>query len=152
VTSRGKIRDNNPVPEGVDRNIMTVIQNMTLDPDFTIEHIADVVGVDDNTVRKVLAMKRVMPLYFNKLDYFFVESCNDEVVVIDIIEMPLRGKKSKDPTTIASLEMPVKDVVMASDHVISKSFVFTEDGKRDGGTQDYEVKLKFQVWALQARR
>jgi len=153
VTNKGKIRDNNPVPDGVDRNIMKVIQNMTLDPDFSIEHIADVVEVEESTVRKVLAMKRVMPLYFNDLDYFFVGSCNTDVVVVEIIAMPLKGEKSKEPSTIASLEMPVKDVVMATDHVIAQSFVFTEAGKKaEDDVQDYEVKLKFQVWALQEHR
>jgi len=152
ITNRAKIRDNNPCPEGVDRNIMKVIQNMTLAPDFSIEHIADVVEVEESTVRKVLAMKRVMPLYFNDLDYFFVGSSNDDVVVIDIIEMPLKGKKAKEPKTIASLEMPVKDVVAAPDHLISKSFVFNEPPSRTDDGQDYEVKLKFQVWALGQHR
>merc|ERR1712107_162405 len=151
VTPRGKIRDNNLVPDGVDRNVMKVIQNMTLDPDFSAEHIADVVEVDEDTVKKVLAMKKVMPLYFNDLDYFFVGSCDEDVVVIDIIAMPLRGEKSKDPVTISSMEMPVKDVVMA-DHVIPQSFIFTEVGKPNEDPQDYEVKLKFQVWALQEHR
>jgi len=150
ITSRGKIRDNNPVPDGVDRSTMKVIQNMTLAPDFSIEHIADVVEVEESTVRKVLAMKRVMPLYFNSLYYFFVGSCNDDIVVVDIIAMPLQGDKNKDPTTIASLEMPVRDVVMATDHVISQSFIFSEAAKKEEEEpQDYEVKLKFQVWSLE---
>jgi len=50
------------------------------------------------------------------------------------------------------MEMPVKDVVMATDHVISQSFIFNEVAKPNEDPQDYEVKLKFQVWALQEHR
>merc|ERR1712150_23079 len=104
----------------------------------------------EDTVQKVLAMRKVMPLAYNELNYFFVGSCDDDLAVIDVIPAPLKSEKSKDPkVVIASLEMPVKDVILATDHVISKSFIFTEAAKRNEEPQDYEVLLRFQVWALQ---
>jgi len=149
VTKRGKIRDDTPVPDGVDRNIVKMIQNLHLDPDFSMERISDIMEVGEDTVQKVLAMKKVMPLAFNELNYFFVASCDNDVVVIDVAT-PLKSEKSKDPkAVIASLEMPVKDVIIATDHVISKSFIFTEAAKTNEEPQDYEVLLRFQIWALQ---
>jgi len=150
VTKRGKIRDDTPVPDGVDRNIVKMIQNLHLDPDFSMERISDVMEVGEDIVQKVLAMRKVMPLAYNELNYFFVGSCDDDLAVIDVIPAPLKGEKSKDPKgVIASLEMPVKDVIQATDHVISKSFIFTEAAKKNEAPQDYEVLLRFQVWALQ---
>jgi len=152
VTKRGKIRDDTPVPEGVDRNVCRMIQNLLLRSDFSLERIADVTEVAESTVHKVVAMKKVMPLAFNELNYFFVESCNDDVVVIDIIAARVKGEKSKDSkAALASLEMPVKDVMMATNHVISQSFIFTEAAKMNEEPQDYEVLLKFQMWALQVQ-
>merc|ERR1712007_166412 len=146
----GKIRDDTPIPEGVDRNVVRMIQNLHLNPDFPFERIADVTEVGEDTVEKVLAMKKVMPLAFNELNYFFVGSCNDDVVAIDIISTPVKGEKSKDPKpAIASMEMSVKDVIVATDHVISQSFILTEAAKANEDPQDYEVLLKFQMWAFQ---
>jgi len=124
VTKTGDIRDDTPVPEGLDRNVMKMIQNLHLDADFSIERISDIMEVEESTVRKVLAIKKVMPLAFNELNYFLVGSCNDDVVAVDIIATPPNDGKSKDPKgAIASLEMPVKDVIRATDHVIhNRSF------------------------------
>merc|ERR1712137_1361852 len=150
ITKKGKIREDTPVPEGVDRNVMKMIQNMrSLHPDFSIERISDIMEVGEETVTKVPAMKKLMPVAFNELNYFFLGSCMEDVVVIELVNSQNTKSKELSKPVLASVEVPVKDVTVAEDHVISETFVLTESGKNGDLTQDYELALKFQVWALE---
>jgi len=151
ITKKGKIREYCPVPHNVDRNVMKMIQNMKcLHPDFSNTKIADIIEVDENTVAEVLAAKRVMPLAFNELHYFFLGDCMSDIVVIELVGPLPKGARSKDPKPVlASLEVPVKDVAEAADHVINQAYVLIENAKTEERPQNYELPLKFQVWALE---
>lgn len=148
ITKKGKIREDTPVPEGVDRNVMKMIQNMrSLHPDFSIERISDIMEVGEETVSKVLAVKKLMPVAINELNYFFVGSCMEDVVLIELVNSQITKSKDLSKAVLASLEVPVKDVTVAEGHVLSETFVLRETGK--DYAQDYELAMKFQVWALE---
>jgi len=154
ITKKAKIRVGVPVPDGVDRNMVSMIQNMHfLHPDLSLEKIADVMEVDSAIVKKVLAVKKLMPVYYNEMHYFFISNCNKDVVILELIGPAPKGVKVPHKDTkpvLASIEVPVKEVVESDKHTLTKTYMMTEPAKtEEDRPQDYEVAVKFRIWALE---
>lgn len=153
ITKKAKIRVGVPVPDGVDRNMVSMIQNMHfLHPDLSLEKIADVMEVDSAIVKKVLAIKKLMPVYYNEMNYFFISNCNKDVVILELIGPAPKGVKVLKDTkpVLASIEVPVKEVVESDKHTLTKTYMMTEPAKtEEDRPQDYEVAVKFRIWALE---
>lgn len=151
VTKKAKIRVGVPVPDGVDRSMVNMLQNMHfMHPELTYEKIADVMEVDADTVSKVLAMKKLMPVYYNEMYFFFVPSVNTDTVLIELLGAPLKSAKVKDRPVIASQEVPVKAVLEGKRTVLTKTYLLTEPARTEEELeQSYEVATKMQLWALE---
>merc|ERR1712007_246972 len=123
---------------------------MGMHPELTYEKIADVMEVDVDTVSKVLAMKKLMPVYYNEMYFFFVPSVNTDTVLIELLGAPLKSAKVKDRPVIASQEVPVKAVLEGKRTVLTKTYLLTEPARTEEELeQSYEVATKMQLWALE---
>lgn len=151
VTKKAKVRVGVPVPDGVDRSMVNMLQNMHfMHPELTYEKIADVMEIDADTVSKVLAMKKLMPIYYNEMYYFFVPNVNADTVLFEILGAPLKSAKAKDRPVIASHEVPVKAVLEGKRTAVTKTYLLTEPAKTEEEfDQSYEVATKMQLWALE---
>lgn len=112
-----QIRGTHVALDGIDAVTVEFVQNLSLvQPDMSLEDIAEAAELHPETVESILGMNELLPIVVNAGFFFLVSSHDQDRCLIEI----LPSKSSKKPT--ASFQVPLSDIVAAEGMRLKRHF------------------------------